>query len=59
VTPVTAGGARAARILLLPRHTRRMRRFYGPAFPTATRRAGSTLVYRNASWKVFAAPGCA
>jgi hypothetical protein len=58
VAPVTAGSARGARILLLPRRTRRMRRFYGPVFPTVGRRPGSELVYRNASWRVFAAPAC-
>ena len=36
-----------------------MRRFYRENFPTATRPAGSRLLYRNASWRVFAAPGCA
>jgi hypothetical protein len=58
VAPVTAGSARGARILLLPRRTRLMRRFYGPVFPTAGRRPGTALVYRNASWRVFAAPAC-
>jgi hypothetical protein len=58
VTPVTSASARGARILLLPRRTRLMRRFYGPVFPTVTRRPGSVLVYRNASWRVFAAASC-
>jgi hypothetical protein len=58
VTPVGAPTARGARVLLLPRRTRPMRRFYGVNFPTATRPAGSQLLYRNASWRVFAAPGC-
>ena len=33
-----------------------MRRFYRENFPTAKRPAGSRLLYRNASWRVFAAP---
>jgi hypothetical protein len=59
VAPVTDPAARRARVLLLPRRTRPMRRFYGVNFPTATRPAGTVLLHRNASWRVFAAPGCA
>ena len=59
VAPVADRAARARlALLLLPRRTRRMRRFYRENFPTATRPAGSRLLYRNASWRVFAAPGC-
>ena len=60
VAPVSARAAtRGSQLTLLPRRTRRMRRFYRENFPTATRPAGSQLLYRNASWSVFAAPGCA
>jgi hypothetical protein len=59
VAPVGAPAARGSRVLLLPRRTRQMRRFYGRNFPTATPPPGSGLLFRNASWRVFAAPGCA
>jgi hypothetical protein len=59
VLPVADPAARGARLVLLPRRTRAMRRFYRENFPTATRPAGSNLLYRNASWRVFAAPACA
>jgi hypothetical protein len=59
VAPVGDPAARGSRVLLLPRRTRPMRAFYGENFPTATRPAGSQLIFRNASWRVFAAPGCA
>jgi hypothetical protein len=59
VAPVADRAAvRGSRLTLLPRRTRQMRRFYRENFPTATRPAGSQLLYRNASWRVFAAPGC-
>ena len=59
VAPAGKRAARGSRVLLLPRRTRQMRRFYRENFPTATRPAGSELLYRNTSWRVFAAPGCA
>jgi len=60
VAPVADRAAvRGSQLLLLPRRTRQMRRFYRENFPTTTRPAGSRLLYRNASWRVFAAPGCA
>ncbi|MEO8687657.1 MAG: hypothetical protein ABI611_05495 [Solirubrobacteraceae bacterium] len=59
VAPVTVPAAvRGSRLLLLPRRTRPMRRFYSVNFPTAKRPTGSRLLYRNASWRVFAASGC-
>jgi hypothetical protein len=59
VAPVADRAAvRGSRLFLLPRRTRQMRRFYGVNFPTATPPAGSRLLYGNASWRVFAAPGC-
>ena len=54
----TARPSRGSQLLLLPRRTRQMRRFYRENFPTTKRPAGSRLLYRNASWRVFAAPGC-
>jgi hypothetical protein len=54
---VTAETAKA-RVLLLPRRTRAMKRFYSTNFPRATAPAGYGRVYRNGSWRVLAAPGC-
>jgi len=59
VAPVVDPSARGARLLLLPRRTRQMRRFYRENFPTATPPAGSELLYRNGSWRLFGASGCA
>ena len=60
VAPLSDRAAtRGSRLTLLPRRTRQMRRFYRENFPAAARPAGSRLLYRNASWRVFAAPGCA
>jgi hypothetical protein len=36
-----------------------MRRFYDEAYPRITPPADWKRVYRNASWRVFAAPQCA
>jgi hypothetical protein len=58
VAPVTAAAGRRARVLLLPRRTRQMRRFYRAQFPRVRAPAGFGVVYRNASWRVVAARGC-
>ena len=58
VAPVGSPEARGARVLLLPRRTRAMKRFYTTKFPRVTAPAGFQRVYRNASWRVLAAPGC-
>jgi hypothetical protein len=58
VVPVTVPASRRAGLLLLPRHTRAMRRFYRENFPTATPPPRARLLYRNASWRVFALRGC-
>ncbi len=58
VAPVGTPEARGARVLLLPRRTRAMKRFYTTKFPNVTAPAGFKRVYRNASWRVLAAPGC-
>ena len=58
VAPVGTPEARGARVLLLPRRTRAMKRFYTTKFPRVTAPAGYQRVYRNASWRVLAAPEC-
>jgi hypothetical protein len=58
VAPVGTPEARGARVLLLPRRTRAMKRFYTTKFPRVTAPAGYQGVYRNASWRVLAAPAC-
>ena len=54
-----AAEARDARIILLPRRTRQMRRFYRSQFPRASAPAGFEPIYRNGSWRVLADPRCA
>jgi len=46
------------RLLLVPRHTYYAKRFYKSAFPHVTPPLLYRVLYRNRSWKVFAAPGC-
>ena len=58
VAPVGTPEARGARVLLLPRRTPAMKRFYTSQFPKVKAPAGFTLIYRNASWRVVAAPAC-
>jgi hypothetical protein len=53
-----AAEARDARIILLPRRTRQMRRFYRSQFPRVAAPAGFVPVYRNGSWRVLADPAC-
>ncbi len=47
-------------LLLAPRDVANVRRFYRANFPrrTGRRPAGWRVLYRNRSWKVFAAPSC-
>jgi hypothetical protein len=59
VAPVAVEAGRRARIILLPRRTPRMRQFYRSQFPRVRAPAGFVPVYRNASWRVLAAPECA
>ena len=59
VTTVERGGGRRTRLLLFPRHVRVVRRFYKENFPQARPPATYRELYRNATWKVVAAPGCA
>ena len=58
VAPVNAPEARGAKVILLPRRTPAMRRFYRDQFPRVRAPAGFVPVYRNASWRVLAAPDC-
>jgi hypothetical protein len=53
-----AGASPLQRVLLAPRDVRAMRRFYDEEFPRVTPPAGYRPVYRNASWRVLAAPEC-
>jgi hypothetical protein len=59
VNTVKGGTSRMGKLLLMPRKSPTTRRIYGPAtFPKVTVPAGWSTVYRNRSWRVFAAPGC-
>ncbi len=51
-----AGGADVAPAAPQPRHPPRL---LAKTFPIVRPPAGYTQIYRNASWRVFAAPGCA
>lgn len=60
VTTVTGGASPMGRMLLMPRRGPTTRRIYGPAtFPDVEIPATQRLIYRNASWEVYAEPGCA
>jgi hypothetical protein len=59
VAPVAVRAGREARVLLLPRRTRQMRRFYRSQFPRVAAPAGFETIYRNGSWRVLADPECA
>jgi hypothetical protein len=59
VAPVGSPQARGARVILLPRRTRPMRRFYGSQFPRVRAPAGFAPVYENRAWRVLAARDCA
>ena len=58
VAPVSADAGRRAQVVLLPRRTAQMRRFYRSQFPRVAAPAGFEPVYRNASWRVLADPAC-
>jgi hypothetical protein len=59
VNTVTGGASPMGRMLLMPRRGPTTRRIYGPAtFPKVAIPAGQRLIYRNASWEVYAEPGC-
>jgi hypothetical protein len=60
VRTVEGGASRMSRMLLLPRRNKATRRVYSlKTFPIVRPPAGYTQIYRNASWRVYAAPGCA
>jgi hypothetical protein len=59
VAPVAVPAGRDARVYLLPRRTRQMRRFYRSQFPRVAAPAGAEPLYRNASWRVAGASECA
>ena len=60
VGTVASGASPMGRVLLLPRRGRTTRRIYrGGEFPKVRRPDGYVRVYRNRSWRVLAAPGCA
>jgi hypothetical protein len=53
-----AGASPLRRVLVAPRDVRAMRRFYSVTYPATTPPPDYRPVYRNASWRVFAAPEC-
>jgi hypothetical protein len=60
VTTVENGASPMGRMLLLPRRNRSTRRVYSRStFPRVEPPAGYRQIYRNPSWRVFAAPACA
>ncbi len=58
VSTPEAGASPLRRVLLAPRDVRSMRRFYDEQYPRIEPPADYRPVYRNASWRVFAAPEC-
>ena len=58
LSTVEAGASPLQRVLVLPRDTRAMRRFYRGPFPEVSAPAGFEPVARNAGWRVLAAPEC-
>jgi hypothetical protein len=59
VTTVEDHESPLGRMLLIPRKGPTTRRIYGPrTFPTITAPDDWHQVYRNRSWRVYAAPGC-
>jgi hypothetical protein len=59
VTTVENGASPMGRMLLLPRRNRSTGRVYkNNTFPQISPPDGYRQIYRNPSWRVFAAPGC-
>jgi hypothetical protein len=58
VGTVAAGASPLRDVLLLPRQVPLMRRFYQENFPRVAVPPGYREIYRNAAWRVFAAPDC-
>jgi hypothetical protein len=59
LSTVEAGASPLRRVLVTPRDTRPMRRFYRAGFPDVTPPASYARVARNAGWRVNAAGDCA
>jgi hypothetical protein len=53
-----AGASPLQRVLLAPRDVPALRRFYSDQFPELDPPAAYRPIYRNRSWRVFAAPEC-
>jgi hypothetical protein len=59
VRTVEGGASTMSRMLLLPRRNRSTSRLYrADAFPQIRPPGGYRQIYRNPSWRIFAAPGC-
>jgi hypothetical protein len=58
VGTVAAGASPLRDVLLLPRQVPLMRRFYQENFPRVAVPPGYREIYRNAAWRVMAAPDC-
>jgi hypothetical protein len=58
VSTPEAGASPLQRVMLVPRDTRSMHRFYREAYPRIEPPADYRRVYRNRSWRVLAAPEC-
>jgi hypothetical protein len=59
VTTLEDGASPLGRMLLIPRRVATTRRIYGEeTYPEFTVPAGWRQVYRNRSWRVWAAPAC-
>jgi hypothetical protein len=59
VTTFEPGGSPRSDLLLFPRRVRVVRSFYRVNLPRAKPPRRYRLVYRNAIWKLYGAPGCA
>jgi hypothetical protein len=58
VGTVEHGASPLGKLLLVPRRTKRARRFYRVNFPTYAPPSSYRKLYENRTWRVFAAPGC-
>ena len=59
VGTVASGASPMGRVLVLPRRGRTTRRIYDrETFPQVEKPAGYVRIYRNRSWRVYAARGC-
>jgi hypothetical protein len=58
VGTVEAGASPLRGVLLLPRRVALMRRFYQENYPQLAPPPGYRQIYRNAAWRVLAAPRC-